>query len=171
MSRTPALRRDSDGRAYIRVSAKVARLIAGEEDLTEWSDEEIVRGRALSKRGKFEGQTPSVVPHAVYQEWARRQLEQGFAELIGDLPELLRAVLAIAKDPEVDENTRLRAADMALDRILGRPREKMELDLHGAVQHEVQPLQFVVNEDELWPDDAHVVDAEIVEGDDDDWTF
>lgn len=169
MRNQPALTRDKEGRAYIRVGSKVAALIAGESDLSEWDEEEIARGQQRSSDGHFK-RPPTVVPREVYQEFARRQYEQGFAHLTGHLGEMMATVVQFANDPELDESVRLKAIDMALNRLLGKPREKVDLAMNAKVEHApAEPLQYVVNEDELWPDDD-VVDAEIVE-DDDDWNF
>lgn len=171
MARPPALRRDADGRAYVRVSPRMADLIAGETDLSQWTDEEVVRGQARSKRGMFEGRPPSVVPRALYEEFVRRQLEKGFSQLMADLPELVAVMLDLAKDETLDPALRLRAADMALDRVLGKPRERHDIDLGIAPAPERPSYEQVLNAvvirrgaDE-W--DGHVVDAEVV--DDDPW--
>lgn len=171
MSNKIASKWTADGRAYVRVSQKVAALMKGEADLSDWDEEEILRGHPKAKDGTFRGQPPSLVPRELYVEFSRRQMEKGFADLIGALPDLIQVLTTIAMNPEEDSTVRVKAANDALDRILGKARERMDIDIQGAVQHErVEPLQFVVNERELWGD-ADVVDAEIVEGDDDDWTF
>lgn len=166
-----ALRRNKDGRAYVRVSGKVAGLIAGDDTLTSWDDEELLRGQAKSKRGKFEGRPPTMVPREVYAEWARRQMEQGFQDMLGDLREVVKAVRYIATDQSQDASVRLRAAEMVLDRIYGKPKQAVDIGVAEREKYQ-QVLDDVTIQRDLAADtdDSEIIDAEIVE-DEDEFAF
>lgn len=168
-----ALKKHNDGRAYVRVSEKVAALISGEADLADWDDEELLRGQAKSKRGKFEGRPPTMVPREVYAEWARRQMEAGFQDMLGDLREVVKAVRHIATDASVDETTRLRAAEMVLDRIYGKPKQAVDIGISEPEKYQ-QVIEAVTVQRDLADDadaDGEVIDAEVVEDDEDEFVF
>lgn len=171
--KTPGLRRHADGRALVRVSEKVARLIAGESDLSEWDDEEIARGQARAKNGHFAGRPPTVVPKQVYVEFARRQMDAGFQDMIGDLREVVKAVRHIATDPDVDEGTRLRAADMIMDRVYGKPKQAVDIGVSDRPRHEelIASVTIKRSMEELEEcNEGEIVDAEVLE-DGDEWGF
>lgn len=159
------LKINADGRAYIRVSERVAKLITGDIDPSTWDDEELARGYMRDKNGKF-NRPPVVVPRSIYAEWARRQMEQGFQDMLGDLREIVRAVCAIATDDTVDEGTRLRAADMIMNRVYGMPKQAVDVALREPEKYE-QLLESVTIDRSLPPEDDDVVDAEVL--DEDDW--
>ena len=171
------IKRDKDGRAHVRVGAKVAALIAGDIDLNDWDDEELIRGQARAKDGTFRGQPPALVPREVYQEWARRQMEQGFQDMLGNLREIVEVVVQMATDPTVDESVKLRAAEQVMDRIYGKPRQSVDLGIHDDDEKLDALMQSVVirREDfhEPWGGEDDVVDAEVLADDDEPepWTW
>lgn len=152
------MRRHPAGGGFVRVTERTAELIAGEIDPAEWDDEELLRGYSRAKDGSFRGRPPSVVPMEVYQEFVRRQLhraEQGFVDSVADA---VRALRNIALDPEVEPPTRLKAIEMILDRVWGKPTQRHELG--GALT--LEPWRQVV-EDVTIDRDLDVLDAEIVD--------
>lgn len=166
------MRRNNDGRAYVRVSENTADLIAGEIDPVDWDDEELLRGYSRAKDGSFRGRPPSLVPIGVYQEFVKRQLqraEQGFVE---NVAKTVEAVAAIAKDPDVDESTRLKAAEMIWDRVWGKAKSRVELTGAPDPKEAYEQVIDAVTLDRSLPagededeDDGDVVDAEVVEDD------
>jgi hypothetical protein len=150
---------------YVRVGAKAAQLIAGEIDLSDFDDEEILRGQARTKAGDFRGGEPTIVPRAIYQEFARRQMEAGFTDMIGHLQEIVRVVLDIATDPDNEPSVKLRAAEMIMDRIYGKPKAEMQLALEPGSGFEEVLAATVINRDEFdkpWDGEEEIiVDAEV----------
>ena len=78
----------------------------------------------------------SVGAPELYAEFARRQMQSWFADMMGDLREIVGAVREIATNPEVDEGTRLRAAEMVMDRIYGKPEQAVDLSVGETPEHE-----------------------------------
>lgn len=163
------MRRHRDGRAYVHVSAATANLIAGEVDLNEWDDEELLRGYSRAEDGSFRGRPPSVVPIGVYQKFVRRQLERAEQKFVENVAAATEALADIATDPDVEPDTRLKAIGMIHDRIWGKAKERVELG--GAL--EVEPawrrvIEAVTVNRELPPlEDDGVVDAEVLDDEED----
>lgn len=162
------MKRNRDGRAYVRVSETTADLIAGEVDLSEWDDDELFRGHTRAKDGTWKGRPPSVVPIAVYQEFVRRQLqraEQGFAN---NLTNAVNSLVRISEDPDVPANVRLKALEMIFDRVLGKPKERVEISPMIADPEWKQNIDRVTVDRAALapPEDGDVVDAEVVDDDD-----
>lgn len=166
------MRRHSDGRAFVHVSENTADLIAGEVDLSEWDDEELYRGYTRAKDGSFRGRPPTVVPIALYQEFIRRQLRRAEQGFVDDLAETVKVVKNIARDENVDPDTRLRAANMIFDRALGKPKDRIELvgRLEQQEPHE-RVIEAVTVDRSLPPGDdeedpeENITDAEVVDDD------
>lgn len=53
----------------VRVGNTNTAILSGEEDLSLWSEEELVRGRRRAKNGKWVGRPPAVVPKALHASW------------------------------------------------------------------------------------------------------
>ena len=67
-----------DGRALMTVSAKTAAILNGDEDLSAWDDEELLRGQRKDRGGYFRGRPPKVVPQEVHAERVRRTMSKAF---------------------------------------------------------------------------------------------
>src|SRR5678816_4765825 len=67
-----------DERALVRVGTAGTAVLAGEDDLSEWTDEELKRGRRAvqvgANKGKFLGKEPIVVPKKLHDELVRLSL-------------------------------------------------------------------------------------------------
>ncbi len=64
----------TDNRRKMVVSANTTAILSGEDNLSSWTDEELLRGQRRSKRGLWEGKPPAVVPMAVHKELIRRRV-------------------------------------------------------------------------------------------------
>ena len=67
--------RFADGRANLRISKTTAAMLVGEEDLTDWDDDEIESGMRRNKTGTWPTRRPLVVPQAVHDERIRRTMK------------------------------------------------------------------------------------------------
>jgi hypothetical protein len=162
--------RHKDGRAHVRVGAQVAALIAGDLDISQVDDEELIRGQLRSRDGNFRGSPPVIVPRALYAEWVRREMETGFQSMIGDLGQIVQSVVGIAGDESLPANVRLKAAEMVMDRVYGKVRQHVELDLGEKPKHEAVIEEATIDRSpEGWgnPEEDAIVDAELVSEDDD----
>lgn len=118
-------------------------LLRGDQDVRQWSDEELKRGRRRDKNGRWVGRPPKVVPKLVHDEMVRRKLAKGY-ELLADNVEAAVAVLAeVAQDKSVDPGVRVKAATTILDRAMPRLQttahtlheaEKWEVALRGGIR-------------------------------------
>lgn len=163
-----------DGRGRLRVSPSTVAILNGDEDLSLWSDEELIRGQRKDKNGRWLGRPPLVVPQAVHAERARR--------LMGKAHELLResTVDAVTLLRDVINNVdaplalRVQAADLVLSRTLPK-----NVAVHvGLSAGESEPLFLRILRNSvvsLVPgelgsgDDSDIIDAEIVGDDEITW--
>lgn len=154
--------RDYRGREWVRVSGPVAKMLAGELDLTQWDDEELFRGRQRDKNGNFSGRPPSLVPRAAYEEFVRRQLERAEQLFVSNIAEAVEELVKIAKDPDVDESVRLKAIQMISDRTLGAVKQRVDIGAAGDSEPWKAIVEAVTVNRDL-PDEDDVIDAEVVD--------
>lgn len=156
---------DPKSRTWIQVTREVADLVKGQVDLSDWDDEELMRGRKRSKRGGFQGRPTNVVPRQAYEEFVRRQLERVEQHLAANVAEATAELTKIAKDPDVPEAIRLKAIEMIHNRVLGTPKQRLDVDITGTLKHEQLIEDVTIRRDEWDEDSWDVVDAEVVEPD------
>lgn len=154
-------------RARIRLSKRSTAVVRGEEDVSTWDWEELRRGRSRSADGNFYGPDPSIIPRACFEEMYRRVISVAERKLLEALPEVVDALVAIVKAEGVDESTRLRAIQYAMNRVMGKPegRETVEVNVHK------DPWETALMEG-IVGTDAEVIEAEVIEEpseDDIDW--
>jgi hypothetical protein len=104
-------------------------ILSGEEDLTLWSEEELIRGQKKGKNGRWTGRKPKVVPTAVHHELTRRRMGQAYELMREDLVAAVQVLGDIVKDTEASNRDRLRAAELIMDRVLGKATERVEVKL------------------------------------------
>jgi hypothetical protein len=114
-------------RKKIRVGETNARLLDGEEELNDWTMEELLRGRRMDKNGTWRGSPPKVVPMAVHQELTRRTLEEAAELLRESLVPGLEALRNIMLDPDTKAADRIKAIDMVMNRVMGKEPTKVEV--------------------------------------------
>ena len=150
------------------------RIERGEEDLSEWDLEELMRGYRRASDGSFRGRPPVAVPQALHEELARRVKSKAEATFLAKVEEVQKAWLAIAKgDFDEDEvakmSVMLKAQIAWIRRALGD--EPTRLEISGSMRHEQVFNSVIVNRAEML-EDPEIIDAEIVddefEFDDDD---
>jgi hypothetical protein len=112
---------------YIRLRGRYAKFLAGEITVEDLDDDELAQGRLKSSDGTFRGRPPAVVPgemvQAMRREWLKRA-NNSLAEA------LMGAGLGTIKDlaaNAVDESVRLRAADLIVQRTMGKVPDKIEI--------------------------------------------
>jgi hypothetical protein len=102
-------------------------ILAGELDLSEWDDEELLRGQRKSKNGKFHGRPPKVVPMAVHHELVRRRISRA-DEILDETLELACLLLKqVIVDNDAPYADRIKAAGMVMDRVMGKAPDKVEI--------------------------------------------
>lgn len=126
-------------RALVRIGKANTRIITGQEDLSEWDEEELRRGQRRDKNGRFQGQAPKVVPKAIHDELVRRTLNKATELFNENLVTAVECLVDIVKGEDVEDKDRIRAASMILDRVMGKTPDKVELSA------EVKPWQSAVS--------------------------
>jgi hypothetical protein len=114
-------------RAMVRVGAANTRIITGQDDLSDWSDEELQRGMRRDKNGKWRGVAPKIIPKKLHDELVRRTLINANELMRDNLEEAVRELVAIATSEAYEAKDRLRAISMIMDRVMGKPADKVEI--------------------------------------------
>lgn len=114
-------------RALVRIGASNTRVLTGQDDLSDWSDEELRYGRRASKDGTFDGRPPKIVPKALHDELIRRTLSQANDLMRTNLPKAVEMLVHLATSGAVEPKDRLRAINMIMERVMGKPADKVEI--------------------------------------------
>ena len=120
-------RRDKNGRAVVRLGKTNSAILAGDEDLREWDEEELRRGQRKSEGGSFHGTPPKVVPLAVHQELVRRQMTRATELFRDNLYAAVEVLCEIATNPDAPASDRIKASSMIVERVMGKAPERVEL--------------------------------------------
>lgn len=159
----------ADGRGLAKVSPITAGIINGTIDVSEWSDEELIRGQRKNKRGKWDGKPPGLVPAAIHQEITRRRFSRAFDLLADSLVDCALMLRSIVNDKRAAKSDRIKAAEVLMDRVLGRPKEQVSLDLTA----EASPWQSLIaaaivgtEEQARTQADSEVVEGEVLDDED-----
>lgn len=124
------LRQTSKGpRAHIELGVGQTAILLGQEDLSTWDIEELRQGRKRSKQGKFEGRPPKVLAREVYLELVRRVLEEAEQAILDLVLPAIEQLGKIIEGESLDKEDaiRLKAIQEVLNRVLGRPEQKVAL--------------------------------------------
>lgn len=114
-------------RAYVQLGKANTRIITGQEDLSEWDDEELKRGQRRDKNGRFQGVAPKIVPKVIHDELVRRTLSRANQKLMENTEAAVEALIDVIKGADTDEKARVKAIDMLLARTMGKPADKLEV--------------------------------------------
>lgn len=114
-------------------------ILEGREDLRSWDIDELLMGRRRNRAGDFRGKEPVVVPKAIQDEAVRRVLHDVNAIIqragIPAAELLLKNVTEGSDEDTAKAAVELRSAQEVLNRLLGKPREKVD------ISHEVKPWE------------------------------
>jgi hypothetical protein len=156
-------RRSKDGQKIL-VSTSIA-ILTGKEDLSQWSDEELERGQRRGKDGKFR-KPPTIIAKAVHDELVKRRMSKAYDLLRESTYDAVKVLVEVAKDENADTATRVKAAELILDRTLGKAPQHVSLDFQGDVPWKQLMAQAVVGSVEqarALLEEGDVVDGEVVE--------
>lgn len=118
----------SDSRAIVRLGKANTRILTGQDDLSVWDDEELLRGQRKDKNGRFQGKAPTVVPVAIHREITRRQMEQAAILMRDNLTEAVQCLIDIIQGADSEDKDRIKAADMILNRVMGTAPVRVEVE-------------------------------------------
>ncbi len=102
-------------------------ILDGVEDLSLWSDEELLRGQKKGNNGRWQGRPPSVVPKAIHDELVSRRMMQAHRLLGENLVAAVQVLVDVATDKRTDKAVGVKAAGMILDRVLGKVPDRVHL--------------------------------------------
>jgi len=158
-----AERGEADGteRALIRVGARNTAILIGEDDLSDWDEEELRRGQRRDKNGRFQGQPPKVVPKAIHDELVRRTLAKAEELMRENLYTAIEALVEIITGQDTEDRDKLKAIDMIMNRVMGKTPDRIQFS--GAMKPwEIALRKGIVSTDDdvLDIDDADVVEEE-----------
>lgn len=145
------------------------RVLDGLEDLSTWDEEELRRGTRRSADGSFRGRKPTVVPKALHDELYRRTIEHAQELFRKSLPDAIKTVVALATDPTVDASVRLNAAKFAVERVMGKAPQQINLTAEKPLWERFM-ASVVIDRELPAPADAEIIDAEVVE-DEPEWEW
>lgn len=164
----------SDRRVY--VGATNLAILTGEEDVSLWDEEELIRGQRKSANGKWQGRPPKIVPKVVHDELVKRKMTKAYELLSESVLDAVQVLVDVAKDKDADPNVRIKAATEILNRTVGKPKESVLLQLGPASKFDQFGESCVVWTEDgdtttvhqtdkagrfLWPSD--VIDVEAAE--------
>ncbi len=128
-------------------------------------------GRRRDVNGNFTGKPPRLIPAACYQELKRRQVFDAESTLGRATAEASAYLANVARGVEEPNMGRVRACESLLDRVVGKPKESVDvrMSLHEQVETLpwVQDLRRSLRASPELPavsnSDDDIVDAEVVE--------
>lgn len=114
-------------RARIYLGKTNTNILVGKNDVSDWTEEELVAGRRQSKNGTFSGRPPVVVPKAVHDELVKRTLNNAQEHMRNNLEGIVEVLVDIATGPGIEPKDRLKAIGMVMDRVMGKVPDTINL--------------------------------------------
>lgn len=155
---------DVRGRVYRQLPARTAALLDGRDNVEDWDDDELRHGYRKSKDGTFSGRPPALVPLKAYKELLRRRLRETEQIMVDSLPAAARTLQAIMESPFAEDRDRIKAAQLLIERVMGKAIERVELGLNadppwmealkgGIVDVDEPEVIDVDSEEVIWDDE------------------
>jgi hypothetical protein len=147
-----------DGSGEVRVGKNTVDLMLGVEDVSNWSDEELMWGARRDKQGRRPARMPHVIPLAVYQELVKRMKTKVMHRFAAELTRAVEKHMEVIKAIEPSDGltpTELKAIEMLYDRVLGKAPEHITIDM-GEKWQSLVAGSIVATDDDI-------VEGEIVE--------
>jgi hypothetical protein len=125
--RQAVVRRKRNGQGYLTIGAATAELIEDPLQVLEWDDEELRKGHRRNSRGSF-GEAPTIIPRIVYEELVRRTIDTCLETMRENMPAMVEVLVKIATDEGIDAKDRIKAIDLMMNRIFGKPKERVQVE-------------------------------------------
>lgn len=131
------------------------------DDVKDWDDEELQYGRRRDKNGTLSGRPPSFIPKACHDELHRRMRSKAEYLLTKAIPELIPHLVAIAKGDEMSKPDQVRAINMVLERVMGKPVEHVQVSAEVPWQDAI--MEGIVGvESDFKNGNERIIDVDIV---------
>jgi hypothetical protein len=114
-------------RETVHVGKTNTAILRGDDDLAQWTDEELMRGQRKGRNGRWTGRKPKVVPYAVHEELTRRRLSKAYELLRDNLVTAVEVLIDIATDKDAPPAVQLRAAEIVMERVM--PKQPVQIEL------------------------------------------
>jgi hypothetical protein len=136
----------SEARSQVKYSGRYRDLVEGRLDVEELTTEELAKGKLMDKDGKFRGRPPKFLPRQLVDAMRSEHYKRVNAVLEESLSDMVKTMRAIAKDPDVDPATRLKAAVYVYERFMGKTPDKVEVVRGDRVQDVVDRIMYDIGE-------------------------
>jgi hypothetical protein len=133
-ARMPKKKRTKDGGAVVSITPVAAAVVFDGEPLDDWDDDELIRGKRKDKNGKFTGRPAQVIPARLHRELTRRRFSRSRDLMAESLEDCARMLRSIVVDEAAPIRSRIHAAEVLMDRVLGRPKESMAIDFANTAE-------------------------------------
>lgn len=114
--------------AMLTIGASTADLLDNPSQVLDWDDEELRVGHRRGADGHIKGAPPRVIPRIVYEELVRRTIDQCLETMRENMPAMVNVLVKIATDDGIDAKDRIKAIDLMMNRIFGKPKERVQLE-------------------------------------------
>lgn len=108
-------------------SPRLVALITGELDVNDLDDEELARGYPKDKNGRFTGRPPRMIPMALHQRIQKEFFARIEEKMRDALPDAVAMLAQLATSPAAEDKDKLKAIDMLMNRVMGKPPERVEI--------------------------------------------
>lgn len=144
--------------------------------IEEWDAEELARGRPRAKDGTFKGRTPGFIDRNVHEQIVKRFEDVIKNDMNVHAVGALTVLGQILNDNEVDEKGKLRtpagtkldAAKFLIEHVIGKPKQRQEVDISVKLQSILGSSMVNPNGDGGFELTQGFVEADAWEDDDDD---
>lgn len=121
----------------VSLGKRNAAVLRGEDDLSEWSDEELLRGQRRNKNGKWGGRRPKLVPLALHRELNSRRLHEAKEILSDSIVRAAEVLREVMDDPDAENRDKLKAAEMVIKTVTGRADFELKIEAPPAAWQEL----------------------------------
>lgn len=154
--------RGGQERAEVKLGRANTAVLRGEDDPSEWDDEELSRGRRRNPdTGRFEGPDPQMVPTSVQREYLRRITTSVRHKMASGSEEAIEYLLSVMRDGNANQNLRVKVAQDLLDRLGMKAPEQINLTADDERPPWMRALEQIIVVPE--EGDEGVIDVEAIE--------
>lgn len=115
------------GAGFTTDSPRLVQLMSGELNVEDLDDEELARGYPRDRNGNFGGRPPRMIPLILHRQIQKVFFARLEEQMRKALPDAVAMLATIATNPMSEDRDKLKAIDMVLTRIMGKPPEKVIL--------------------------------------------
>lgn len=131
---------------HVQYSGRTKALVEGTLSVEDLDTEELAKGRLKDKNGKFTGRPPKFLPRQLIDAMRSEHYKRVNGILEESLSDMVKTMRAIAKDPDQDGATRLKAAIYVYERFMGKTPDKVEVLRGDKVQDVVDRIMYDIKE-------------------------